>query len=182
MVSCWSLLVLVVCGLFLLQAPMEGHEDQSGWLQRVMERLEKLEAARDRSQVAFTASLVTTVQWTHQGPFSSDTKLVFQKVTTNIGNAYNSETGVFTAPTKGLYYISFTGSVGNSGSLNAAVLKNGATMFAIYNTQPCYSADSNGMALELEEGDRMWVVLWKNHSIFDQSRLSTFSGFLIFPM
>lgn len=68
------------------------------------------------------------------------------------------------------------------GSLNAAVLKNGENMFAIYNTVGHISSDSNGMTLMLEEGDRVWVVLWKNNSIGDQSRISTFSGFLVFPM
>lgn len=46
-----------------------------------------------RAQVAFSASLVLTDEWTHQGPFEFATTLVFRKVVTNIGNAYNPETG-----------------------------------------------------------------------------------------
>ena len=46
-----------------------------------------------KSQVAFSATLLTNEQWTHHGPFYTDTRLVFKKVTTNIGNAYNPETG-----------------------------------------------------------------------------------------
>lgn len=43
--------------------------------------------------MAFSATLLTNEQWTHHGPFYTDTRLVFKKVTTNIGNAYNPETG-----------------------------------------------------------------------------------------
>ncbi|XP_030576897.1 complement C1q tumor necrosis factor-related protein 3-like [Archocentrus centrarchus] len=139
-------------------------------------------ASGGRSQVAFSASLTSTSQWTHQGPFKNVSPLVFREVKTNIGNAYDPDTGVFTKPTNGLYNIRFTGSIGKSGSLNAAVLKNGENMFAIYNTVGRISSNANGMTLVLNEGDRVWVVLWPNQSISDKSGLSTFSGFLIFPM
>ncbi|XP_040920687.1 complement C1q tumor necrosis factor-related protein 3-like [Toxotes jaculatrix] len=192
------LVVVLVCGLVRAQVPADRNEDggilKPGrtteedvrvFVQQMMARMERLEREcqdTGKSQVAFSASLVTTTKWTNQGPVNMGTPLVFKKVTTNIGNAYNPDTGVFTAPTKGLYYIRFTGSAGNSRSLNAAVLKNGENMFAIYNTLSEKSAESNGMTLVLEEGDRVWVVLWPNNSISDQSRLSTFTGFLVFPM
>lgn len=83
---------------------------------------------------------------------------------------------------KGLYYIRFTGCVGVSGSLNAALLKNGENMFAIFDTRSTHGSGSNGMALVLEEGDQLQITLWAQQSIFDQSRLSTFSGFLVSPM
>lgn len=54
---------------------------------------EKLLSPAGKSQVAFSASLVTAEQETHHGPFDDDTALVFKRVTTNIGNAYNPDTG-----------------------------------------------------------------------------------------
>ncbi|XP_067428263.1 cerebellin-1-like isoform X2 [Thunnus thynnus] len=161
--------------------PAPADEDMRVLLQQLTARVEKLER-ECKSKVAFSASLFTTEEWTHRGPFNIETELVFKKVTTNIGNAYNNRTGIFTVPMKGLYYIRFTGCVGNSGSLNAVLLKNGEKMFAIYNTVGSHSSGSNGMTLVLEEGDQLWVRLWSGQSIFDQSRLSTFSGFLVFPM
>ncbi|XP_038583626.1 cerebellin-1-like [Micropterus salmoides] len=178
--SGWFLVVVLVCGPVGLQS--EGDEDLGVLLQQLLARVEKLEEDTGKSQVAFSASLVTAEQETHHGPFDNDTALVFKRVTTNIGNAYNPDTGVFTAPVKGLYYVRFTGCVGNPGTLNAALLKNGENMFAIYDSRGSHVSGSNGMALVLEEGDRLWVVLWAQNSIFDQSRRSTFSGFLVFPM
>lgn len=93
-----------------------------------------------------------------------------------------SAAGLFTVPVKGLYYIRFTGCVGESGSLNAALMKNGQNMFAIFDTRNTHGSGSNGMALVLEEGDRLSVTLWSGQSIFDQSRLSTFTGFLVSPV
>lgn len=46
-----------------------------------------------RARVAFSASLVATEQWSHQGPFADPERLVFRKVTTNIGDAYDPGTG-----------------------------------------------------------------------------------------
>lgn len=90
--------------------------------------------------------------------------------------------GVFTAPVSGLYYIRFTGCVGSSGSLNMALMKNGENVFAIYDTRGTHGSGSNGATLSLQQGDRLSVTMWPQKSIFDQSRLSTFSGFLLYPL
>ncbi|KAM8725350.1 complement C1q tumor necrosis factor-related protein 3-like [Acanthopagrus latus] len=198
MMSSWVVFMLMVCGAVrdvtsnltviddeFLNPEKTTEEDVRVLLKQLTARVEELEREREnrgKSQVAFSAALFTNEQWTHHGPFNTDTTLVFRKVTTNIGNAYNPETGLFTAPVKGLYYIRFTGCVGESGSLNAALMKNGQNMFAIFDTRNTHGSGSNGMALVLEEGDRLSVTLWSGQSIFDQSRLSTFTGFLVSPV
>lgn len=90
--------------------------------------------------------------------------------------------GIFSAPIKGLYYIRFTGLTGNSKSMHAALMKNSENMFAVQDTVGPHSSTYNGMTLVLEQDDRLWITLLKNSSIFDQGRLSTFTGFLVFPM
>ncbi|XP_045917406.1 complement C1q tumor necrosis factor-related protein 3-like [Micropterus dolomieu] len=188
MLPSWCLVVLAVCVVVRAQTlPETEKTDENGGtlLQQLIARVEKLEREREdrgEAQVAFSASLVTSEQWTHHGPFNTHTTLVFKKVTTNIGNAYNPITGIFTAPRKGLYYIRFTGAVGDSGSLNAALQKNGVSMFEIYDTRGTHGSGSNGMTLVLEQSDQLWITLLSGQSIFDQTRLSTFSGFLVFPM
>ncbi|XP_061785860.1 cerebellin-1-like [Nerophis lumbriciformis] len=192
MASMWFRAALLLCVLIGLHAQimvdneyLRNDKEQYVFLQNLAERVDKLErdaAEAGKYKVAFSAALVTCTDWTHLGPFNTDTTLVFKRVVTNVGHGYDPNTGVFTAPVKGLYFVIFTGSVGNSGTLNAAVIKNGDNMFAIFDTKGPYNSVTNGMTLELEVGDRLWVTLWVNKSIFDQSRLSTFSGFLIKPM
>ncbi|XP_029981064.1 complement C1q-like protein 4 isoform X1 [Sphaeramia orbicularis] len=134
------------------------------------------------SNVVFSASLVTTTDWTYEGPFDTDVTLIFKRVVTNVGNGYNSNTGIFTAPTKGVYYFSFTGCVGTSGKLNAALVKNSELISAIYDTRGTYGCGSNSVTVQLEVSDTVFIRLWNRHSIFDQSRLSTFTGFLLFAV
>ncbi|XP_019751739.1 complement C1q tumor necrosis factor-related protein 3-like [Hippocampus comes] len=185
-----TLLILCAVGSLRAQPFFAGERAKAepecnALLYQVAARVDKLEkdaAEAAKAPVSFAAALVATQEWTHLGPFNTDTTLVFKNVITNVGNGYDSNTGIFTAPVRGLYFIVFNGNVGKSGSLNAAVIKNGINMFAIYDTQGTFSSATNGMPLVLEEGDKLWVTLWANQSIFDQSRLSTFSGFLLKSM
>uniref|UniRef100_A0A096MCW6 Cerebellin-1-like n=1 Tax=Poecilia formosa TaxID=48698 RepID=A0A096MCW6_POEFO len=205
--TCISSLLLGVCKYTQICNSLirpASHETIESQLQQVMARLEKLERENEErvqasifwslmeiicdskansSQVAFSAALIESQTWTSVGPFDRYHTLAFKKVITNIGNAYNPETGIFTAPVKGLYYFRFTGVVGSTGKLNAGLKKNGENIVAIYHKAGTQASASNGVALELQEGDRVFVQIWENDlTIADQSRLSTFSGFLVFPL
>ncbi|KAI9526638.1 hypothetical protein NQZ68_037202 [Dissostichus eleginoides] len=61
-------------------------------------QVEALKRDGEVKQVAFSASLLASGSATI-GPFNTQTNLVFRNVFTNIGNAYNPNTGVFIAPT-----------------------------------------------------------------------------------
>ncbi|XP_012706920.2 cerebellin-1 isoform X3 [Fundulus heteroclitus] len=171
---------LLVCGLVGAQETIESQ------LQQVLARLDKLERENEervaRTQVAFSAALVNSTTWTDVGPFNRYKTLEFKRVITNIGNAYNPDTGIFTAPVKGLYYFRFTGVVGSSGLLNAGLKRNGVNIIAIHHKAGTQASATNGVTLELEQGDRIYVQIWENLTIADQSQLSTFSGFLVFPL
>uniref|UniRef100_A0A3B3C539 C1q domain-containing protein n=2 Tax=Oryzias melastigma TaxID=30732 RepID=A0A3B3C539_ORYME len=180
MMSSWILLVALACGLAGAQDPTL--QELSTKVQQLTTKVEELQRDVSVRQVAFSAALLETQEWTDVGPFDADKTLEFKKVVTNVGNGYNPETGIFTAPVKGLYYFRVTGMAGSSGELNAGLKKNGQNMFAIYQKAGTQAGTSNGMALELEQGDRVYVQLWPNLTVADQSRLSTFTGFLVFPM
>ncbi|XP_057679190.1 complement C1q tumor necrosis factor-related protein 3-like [Corythoichthys intestinalis] len=181
--------LLIACAAGGLRAQLffvdQPERDANVLLYQLSARVEKLEkdaVEAAKAPVSFAAALVTTTEWTYQGPFNTETNLIFKKVITNVGNGYDANTGIFTAPVRGLYFILLNANVGTSGSLNAAVIKNGENMFAIYDTKGTHSGVSNGMPLVLEAGDKLWVTLWANQCVFDQSRLTTFSGFLIKSM
>ncbi|TDH05319.1 hypothetical protein EPR50_G00143570 [Perca flavescens] len=132
-------------------------------------------------QVAFSASLVNT-SYSVVGPSATDITLIFKFVVTNIGNAYNSTTGVFTAPVRGAYNFEWT--VGANGGTSGAVLvKNSANVFLAYEQVAGFMSSSKAVALFLEVGDVVFVRVFVNSVVFDNlNHHTTFSGHLLFPM
>uniref|UniRef100_A0A8C9XAK0 C1q domain-containing protein n=1 Tax=Sander lucioperca TaxID=283035 RepID=A0A8C9XAK0_SANLU len=133
-------------------------------------------------QVAFSASLVVAGE-SRIGHFSSETPLTFKYVPTNIGNAYNSTTGQFTAPVRGVYHFEwhFNGIEFHSAGW---LVKNSEKVFAVYEHQTAgWMSASNGVTLLLEVGDVVSVRLAANSMVFDNfNHHTTFSGHLLFPM
>uniref|UniRef100_A0A672F7N9 C1q domain-containing protein n=1 Tax=Salarias fasciatus TaxID=181472 RepID=A0A672F7N9_SALFA len=138
-----------------------------------------------KTKVAFSASLLASGSG-HTGPFDTHTTLVFKYVLTNIGNAYNPDTGFFIAPVRGVYHFEIkSGAYGHPSHGSATVLvKNDQNVFAAWEHQTSGTmSSSNGVILLLEVGDVVFVRLWHHTRVYDnEHNHSTFSGHLIFTM
>ncbi|XP_042258147.1 complement C1q tumor necrosis factor-related protein 3-like [Thunnus maccoyii] len=137
--------------------------------------------AQERTMVAFTA--LAEYGGAH-GPFNKDTTLVYNKVITNIGDAYNSCTGIFTAPVNGLYYFSFNTYGYNTHNTGAILMKNGVLQVSTFDFHGADTSDttSNNAVLQLVAGDKVHLELWENGRVFDHNAHTTFSGFLLFTV
>ncbi|XP_041922457.1 multimerin-2-like [Alosa sapidissima] len=143
-----------------------------------------LKREREQRRVSFSASLLTSGDG-HTGPFSAATPLVYRHVFTNVGDGYNPNTGIFTAPVRGVYhFVVFLHGAGSSTPTGLSLHKNGEHVAVAYSHQTSGSiTPSNGASLLLEVGDVVYVKLWPNSWVFDsQNRHTTFSGHLLFPM
>ncbi|XP_029561617.1 complement C1q-like protein 2 [Salmo trutta] len=141
--------------------------------------------SQDR-KVAFSASLAAPGQGGDTGPFNTAITLVYRNIYSNIGNAYNPTTGIFTAPVRGLYLFRFYiyAWADSSVPTSALLYKNGhqiAIAQAVHSSGAINS--SNGVSLLLEVGDVVNMHLSTGRKIFDNEyHHSTFSGHLLFTM
>uniref|UniRef100_A0A9J8CH43 C1q domain-containing protein n=1 Tax=Cyprinus carpio carpio TaxID=630221 RepID=A0A9J8CH43_CYPCA len=157
-------------------------DETSNLTERQVEELRK--ENRDR-EIAFSAALVEPGSG-NIGPFTTEITLTYRNVFTNIGNAYNPITGIFTAPLKGAYMFSF--SIYGHGSPSTAstvyIVKNGEKVVIAHGHQDQYVVNSSkGVVLILEVGDVVYLRLCSGRWIYDdQNKHSTFSGYLLFPL
>uniref|UniRef100_A0A3B3UX49 C1q domain-containing protein n=1 Tax=Poecilia latipinna TaxID=48699 RepID=A0A3B3UX49_9TELE len=135
-------------------------------------------------RLAFSASFLALTPGNF-GPFNTHTTLVFRHVVTNVGNAYNPHTGLFTAPVRGAYHFEFyIYGHGSSNPTSAVLVKNREQIFTAWTTQPeGGQKTSNGVTLLLNVGDVVFLRMWANSRIHDNpDRHNTFSGHLLFTM
>ncbi|XP_059182160.1 heavy metal-binding protein HIP-like [Centropristis striata] len=145
-------------------------------------RIEQLERENaEKPKVAFYTALTEG----HVGPFNTDITLKYSKVFTNIGDAYSPNTGIFTAPVRGVYYLQFTACGNQAGYIGVRVYKNNQKIMSNWERKDNSSLIffTNSVVLELMAGDTIHLVLPSGYSLYDDSNnYSTFSGALLFTL
>ncbi|XP_048020570.1 cerebellin 14 [Megalobrama amblycephala] len=165
--------------------------EELGKMEARMKSMEKeMEQLRtqntERMKVAFSASLSASSDRKYFGPHAEETTLVYENAYTNIGNAYDVNTGIFTAPVKGVYFFNFV--VFNPYALSTGVrlLKNGNFVVAASDNPPGQDTEDttcNSVTLLLEQGDQIYLQLLNQCRIYtDMWKRNTFSGHLLFTM
>jgi hypothetical protein len=104
----------------------------------------------------------------------------FEDVRVNRGQGYNSSTGVFTAPRKGLYHIACL-ILGNNGHVvHYQLNKNDAVYTKGYSTKGAHTSSTISSLVEMTKGDRVFIKHRTSGSeqIYGDHH-STFSGYFL---
>ncbi|XP_008420788.1 complement C1q-like protein 2 isoform X3 [Poecilia reticulata] len=116
------------------------------------------------------------------GPFKTPTTLIYTRIITNLGNAYNQNTGIFVAPVRGMYYFTFFYRAGGEHKVRLVLMKNNEYVVESSDHKTLNDgADNGGNAafMELQQGDQVYVQLYPDTHVFGGSHTTTFSGFLL---
>nr|XP_057912453.1 uncharacterized protein LOC131106922 isoform X2 [Doryrhamphus excisus] len=144
-------------------------------------RVDQLYEVAGKRKVAFSAS---------RGDIKKDDKLVFGNVYANTGGAYDSSTGVFTAPCKGVYFFTLTYHK-KDGNIDVGMYRKMGTQESkwimgvinyVYNN---HHSGTSSRIVELEQGESVFVKPYGDHDMETTPNLfgyTVFSGFLIDPM
>lgn len=117
-------------------------------------------------------------------PFSvaSHGTIVYDAVTTNVGNAYDKQAGIFTAPVAGTYVFFINCMSVDATSEESYILVDGASVAACYSSKPRTMTTEQGGTLttvHLTAGQKVWVQILQNAENVRGYRWNTFSGFLV---
>ncbi|XP_062569356.1 uncharacterized protein LOC134231414 [Saccostrea cucullata] len=131
--------------------------------------------AHKKPVVAFTAKL------SKDTGISGHEIVVYDNVLTNWGGAYNSQTGIFTAPYDGLYTISCTLMSHPSNSVNLNIIKNGKKISMLYSASNTYPLAGQTVHLILNKKDRVWIQNPHPQTamLHDHDSYNLFSGLLV---
>ncbi|KAL3057077.1 hypothetical protein OYC64_007542 [Pagothenia borchgrevinki] len=152
---------------------------------QTVQSLKFIEAGR----VAVSVALLDNDHYIWFGKFSIDTIVPYKHVFINLGDGYNTTSGIFTVPRSGVYSLALTifsdaGAPGNTLAACAILQVNGYVVAGSkeINTRDQEDSASVVLALHLEAGDEVAVKLPRGCSLYDDSNhYNTFSVFMLYP-
>ncbi|XP_049424559.1 complement C1q-like protein 2 [Epinephelus fuscoguttatus] len=119
------------------------------------------------------------------GPYNTETTFIYQRVITNIGNAYSGATGIFSAPVAGVYYFTIFHHAGGKPGTELYLYKNSQRMVVTQDHPAVHETAHNGgnaVFLQLNQGDQVYVRMSANTHVWGSNYHTTFSGFLVSQM
>lgn len=139
------------------------------------------------SRSAFSVALTNDKMLKCFGPFRENMVIMYNHVFLNLGESYNTKTGIFTVPRSGVYSIAVTvynaAAASGSAAIGAELQVNGQAVAVIHEKNDGDGEDSTSVvvALKLMAKDEVAVMLLTGFSVCDNnSHFNTFTGFLLY--
>ncbi|XP_045198323.2 complement C1q-like protein 4 [Mercenaria mercenaria] len=122
---------------------------------KLRERIENLEKQRKSP-----SKVSVHVRLSKATPLSGTERVKYDMEISNIGGAYDSKNGHFTAPVPGIYLIHVQLCLGSSGQwMDLNIVKDGAVVGRVFSGDHSYhSCGSEALNIHLKKGDNIWIV------------------------
>ena len=131
----------------------------------------------DVARIAFYAVL------THDLSLGQHQIVEYDKVITNVGNAYDCRHGHFISPVKGVYLMSLTLMNKNGGAMEIEMVRNGIRVAYGYGGSTGYNMATQVAIVMLEKGDMVWVRHAPSLTeVLHGEEYNTFAGTLLFTV
>ena len=146
-------------------------------VQSMMVKQNRIRQVENETPVAFLATLTN-----HAQNLGENQNIAFDKVITDIGDAYNSHGGLFIAPVSGIYVFSTSIMSYRNTNSHFAFKRNDNIVTRMYYdgaSLGAYDTTSVTIILQLNKGDDVAVVNLDLDTDIHGFYYSTFSGFLL---
>ncbi len=107
-----------------------------------------------------------------------NTAIPFEVTRTNVGNAMNPSTGIFTAPRPGKYFFTYSG-ISNNNDWSQIVLQLNGVLLGTAHSVTIYDTFSHHATLQLSKGDQIRLFLTHGSVHGDGNLFTSFVGILI---
>ena len=108
--------------------------------------------------------------------------VIYDKVTLNEGNAYNKDTGKFTATVGGVYAFSWT-ILSSPGKYFITEIVHNGNSIALSQCDgrglTGYPSSTNQANIKMKTGDKVWIRTYAKDGLYALGRWCSFSGFKI---
>ena len=121
--------------------------------------------------VGFTAHMESTTT------FNRDDVIQFPDISSNFGNYYNSQTGIFLCPYDGVYI--FFSSLFGEGSDVAGQIRRDLTGFSSTVSEVEFTSGSNMAVMDCMRGQKVWMRQQLDNDVYFGASRCTFSGYLL---
>ncbi|KAK3083518.1 hypothetical protein FSP39_024580 [Pinctada imbricata] len=133
-----------------------------------------------QQEIAFSVGL------THNFASSNGDKVLFNRVFSNLGQKYDINTGIFTAPVTGVYVFHYHVLAQYAQEVWVELMHNYHYVNTAYgHTAGSYGVGSNAAVIELTSGDQVYLDIGKHDSFLyggTDEVYCTFSGYLLAPL
>ncbi|XP_071167487.1 uncharacterized protein [Mytilus edulis] len=160
----------------IVQRRIDALENDNKALKVELAQIKDCQCSNRKTTPVFSSVL------THPLNVTSNAAIKFNRVIVNIKDGYDPTSGIFTAPSKGVYHISSTVMNADGKKLSVSLYLNDVKITSIYlnPASKTFEMGTTNMMLDLKEGDKVTMRSRGSYTVHsNQNVYSSFSGYLI---